>query len=892
VLHGRDSERTRLAALLDGARAGHAGTLLLHGEPGVGKSALLDDLVATAGEDVLVLRAQGVESEAPLPFAALHRLLRPVLGFLDGLPAPQARALRAAFGQADDADHSAAVEPFLAALATLSLLAEAAEETTVLCVIDDAQWLDRATTDAVLVAARRLGADRVAVVFAARDGEGATFAPDGIPSVALAPLSPDAALTLLTEAAGAGVPDEVADRLMTQAAGNPLALVELPTTLSGEQLSGAAPLPAQLHLTAGIERVFLDRCRRLPPAVQTLLLLAAADDSGHASTLRAAAAVLGVEPAALDEAERSGLLVVDAGTVRVRHPLVRSAVYQAATSRERREAHRALAEAIDPDVNPDRYAWHRAAAVDGPDPTVVADLTAAGERAERRGGYAAASAAYERAAELSGGQPRAALLYAAARTAWAAGQTAPARTLSAAARELADDPVVRADIDRLRGRIDVNIGSATDAHHTFAAAARAVSPVEPSRALELAVAAALLSTYGAGSGIDLDTAALSADAVTGQTPRTRCLGHLLRALTHSAAHDWASALASLGDALDAGAEVDDLDLLSHLGNTALHLGDDDAHHRCFTQRVTGRWADLRGNAEEALSLSASASAGQRQLTAAPLGWVTLLAALHGEPSADYDHLVTDLAAAARQPLGVLADPVHDLTRWAQGTRAAHEGDTRAALHHFGSIRVDAITRLVAVDRIDAAVRADDREQAAAWVKELASFTDATGWSWALAAVAHGRALLAEPADAPALFEAALSHHADAARRGGRPYDRARTELTYGELLRRSQRRVDARPHLRAALETFEDLRAEPLAARASQELRASGETARKRDPSTQLTLTPMERQVAGLVRQGLSNKDIAAQCWVSPRTVAFHLRNIFTKAGVTSRGELAQLDLA
>ncbi len=915
MLHGRDSERTRLAALLDGARAGHAGTLLLHGEPGVGKSALLDDLVATAGEDVLVLRAQGVESEAPLPFAALHRLLRPVLGFLDRLPAPQARALQAAFGQADDADHSAAVEPFLAALATLSLLAEAAEETTVLCVIDDAQWLDRATTDAVLVAARRLGADRVAVVFAARDGEGATFAPDGIPSVALAPLSPDAALTLLTEAAGAGVPDEVADRLMTQAAGNPLALVELPTTLSGEQLSGAAPLPAQLHLTAGIERVFLDRCRRLPPAVQTLLLLAAADDSGHASTLRAAAAVLGVEPAALDDAERSGLLVVDAGTVRVRHPLVRSAVYQAATSRERREAHRALAEAIDPDVDPDRYAWHRAAAVDGPDPTVVADLTAAGERAERRGGYAAASAAYERAAELSGGQPRAALLYAAARTAWAAGQTTPARTLSAAARELADDPVVRADIDRLRGRIDVNIGSATDAHHTFAAAARAVSPVEPTRALELAVAAALLSTYGADSGIALDTAALTADAITGQTPRTRCLGHLLRALTHSAAHDWAPALASLGDALDAGAEVADLDLLSHLGNTALHLGDDDAHHRCFTQMatgardagagmlvlyalprlgftqlVTGRWADLRGNAEEALSLSASA--GQRQLAAAPLGWVTLLAALHGEPSADYDHLLTDLAAAARQPLGVLADPVHDLTRWAQGTRAAHEGDTRAALHHFGSIRVDAITRLVAVDRIDAAVRADDREQAAAWVKELASFADATGWSWALAAVAHGRALLAEPADAPALFEAALTHHADAARRGGRPYDRARTELAYGELLRRSQRRVDARPHLRAALETFEDLRAEPLAARASQELRASGETARKRDPSTQLTLTPMERQVAGLVRQGLSNKDIAAQCWVSPRTVAFHLRNIFTKAGVTSRGELAQLDLA
>jgi DNA-binding CsgD family transcriptional regulator len=228
--------------------------------------------------------------------------------------------------------------------------------------------------------------------------------------------------------------------------------------------------------------------------------------------------------------------------------------------------------------------------------------------------------------------------------------------------------------------------------------------------------------------------------------------------------------------------------------------------------------------------------------------------------------------------------------WARGTQAAQAGDARAALHHLGSIRLSAISRLTAVDRIGAAVRAGETEQAAAWVKEFVPFAEGTAWPWALAAVEHGRALLAEPGQAPDHFEAALVHHrADA---GGRPYDRARTHLAYGEFLRRSQRRVDARSHLRAALETFEDLRAEPLAARAAQELRASGETARKRNPSTQLALTPMERQVAGLVRQGMSNKDIAEQCWVSPRTVAFHLRNIFTKAGVTSRGELAQLDLA
>ncbi|MEP6760051.1 MAG: AAA family ATPase [Sporichthyaceae bacterium] len=913
VLHGRGDESARLATLLDDARGGRAGTLLLHGEPGVGKSALLEDLVATAGADVQVLRAQGVESEAPLPFAALHRLLRPVLGILDRLPAPQARALRAAFGQADDVT----VEPFLAALATLSLLTEAAEDATVLCVIDDAQWLDQATADAVLVATRRLGADRVAVVFAARDGAGHTFAPDGVPTVALTPLSGEAARALLTDVTHAAVPDAVADRLMAQAAGNPLALVELPTTLSGAQLAGAEPLPAQLHLTTGIERVFLDRCRRLPPAVQTLLLVAAADDSGHVATVRAAAESLGADPDSMDVAERSGLLVVDGDTVWVRHPLVRSAVYQAATSRERREAHRALADALDEGDDPDRHAWHRAAAVDSPDETVVAGLTAAGARAEQRGGYAAAAAAYSRAAELTvGEQPRAEHLYAAARNAWSAGQTTPARTLSAAARDLADDRVLRADIDRLRGRIEVNVGSGVDAHRIFATAVRAVAADDATRALELAVAAALMSTYGSDSGTTLNATALAAAAIADESPGTRCLGHLLLSLTHASADQWAPALGSLRAALQAGTDVDDLYLLSHLGNAALHLGDDPAHHRCFTamvagardagagmlvlyalprlgftQLVTGQWTALRSSAEEALSLSVSA--GQQPLGAVPLGWLTLLAALQGQPAAEYDLRLVDLDAAAGQPLGVLADPVHDLMRLAQGTRASHDGDTTTALHHLASLRVSTLGRLVALDRIDAAVRAGDREQAAAWLKELVPFAEGTRWSWALAAVDHGRALLAEPIDTPALFESALAHHADAAAGGsGRPYDRARTHLAYGEFLRRSQRRVDARTHLRAALEVFEDLRAEPMVARAARELRASGETARKRDPSTQLDLTPMERQVAALVRQGMSNKDIAAQCWVSPRTVAFHLRNIFTKAGITSRGELAQLDLS
>ncbi|HSU37330.1 MAG TPA: helix-turn-helix transcriptional regulator, partial [Propionibacteriaceae bacterium] len=269
----------------------------------------------------------------------------------------------------------------------------------------------------------------------------------------------------------------------------------------------------------------------------------------------------------------------------------------------------------------------------------------------------------------------------------------------------------------------------------------------------------------------------------------------------------------------------------------------------------------------------------------PLAWLTLLAALQGR--ADYDPLLAELTEAAQRSLGILTDPVHDLTRWAAGTRAMHDGRTSAGLYHLSRMRLPTLTRMASVDRIEAAVRAGDPDQARVWIAELERFASVTRWAWALAARDFGRALLAAPADAPFLFESALAHQGHAAR----PYDLARTHLAYGELLRRSQRRVDARPQLRAAVETFADLQAEPLLARATSELRASGETARRRDPSTVLTLTPMELKVAQLVSRGLSNKDVAAQCWVSPRTVAFHLRNVFAKTAVTSRAELAHLPL-
>jgi DNA-binding CsgD family transcriptional regulator len=914
MLHGRERERAQLAALVEQARAGHAGVLLVLGEPGVGKSALLQDLVSAqhrtpASPATRVLRTAGVESESPLPFAALHRLLHPVVEF-ERLPSPQAAALRVAFGLADGPP----VEPFLVGVATLSALTDAAEDSPVLCVVDDAQWLDSASADALLFAARQLAADPVAVVFAARHtaGDADAFRPSGLPVLELGGLDEQAARQLLVEDDAQLLPGDVTDRLVRDSGGNPLALLELPTTLTADERRGAAPLPQQLTVTAAVERAFLHRCRRLSAEAQTLLLVAATDDTGRVDTVRAAADRLGVRPGAWQECERSGLLTVTGEVAAVQHPLVRSAVYQAATSLDRRHAHRALADTLRDD-DPDRATWHRAAAADGPDRDTADALHQAGLRAEQRGGYVAAAAVFERAAALTvDGPARATRLLAAARNAWASGQAVRARHLAASARKLVGDGLLRADIDRLRARIEVNVGSASDAHRIFVQAARAVAELDPDRALEMATAAALTRTYGGDSGATLteDVTAHLLTPAASATPRTGCLRLLLAALTASAGNDWARAVAALEPALAAGRQLEDLDVLGNLGNTALNLGDDEAtrffyatlvsgaresgagmvviyglERLAFAQLVAGQWAALRSSVDEALALARSV--GQSTLTAAPLAWLTLLAALTG--SDDYDHHLGQLeTVVATHHLGVLTDPVHDLTRWAKGNRAAAGGDSAGALHHLGAMRLPALRRMAAVDRLGAAVRAGEPAQALAWVQELAPFAAATSRPWALGAVEFGRALTADPDEAAQAFEGALGHY----RRASRPYDRARTQLAYGEFLRRRNRRVDARTHLRSALETFTDLGARPLAGSAGQELRASGETARRREPSTLLQLTPAERTIAQLVSTGLSNKDVAAQTWVSPRTVAFHLRNVFAKAGVSSRGELAQLDFS
>ncbi|RYC09596.1 helix-turn-helix transcriptional regulator [Nocardioides zhouii] len=913
MLVGREPERALLGALVDDARDGTAGAVVVRGDPGVGKSALLDAL-ATEATDVRLLRTQGLEVEAPLPFAALHRLLLPLTRLRDQLPPPQARALGVAFGE----DDGPSVEPFLVGVATLSLLTSAGEEGPVLCIVDDAHWLDPASAGALLFCARRLGADRVAMVFSAREGTAARFEAPGVDEVVLDGLDEDASRALLARQLGGSAAAGVVARLVEESRGNPLALLELPRELDTAQLTGAAPLPAQLHLTERVEQAFLDRSRRLPVPVQRMVLLAAADDSGRLDVVRDAARRLGLDEHALRAAVESGLILQTDDVVALRHPLVRSAIYQAAADDDRRQAHRALADSLSSSGEADRAVWHRAFAANDRgddhdhdhDDDLVDALADVGARSGRRGGYVAALAAYERAASLSTDPARrAGLMFAAARSAWACGQAERARALLTAAREVTEDPVLVCDIASLRGHIEVNIGSAPEGHRIFVEAAHAVCDVDAVRALQMGVLAAVMRTFGADSGTPLRFEDLLTATAGDDTVRTRCLRAMLVSMTEVADNRWAAAVDALALAFDLGGDVDDRDVLWNLGNAALQLGDDEGQRRfyshalsraresgavtaviyclqrlCFVHFVTGDHLAVRVSAEEALALGEGI--GQPAMTALPVAWLALLAAHQG--SDEYDDLACRLETlVAAHPLGITADPVHDLTRWAAAVRGTGRGDTAGALHHFSRIRLSFVARMVATQRLEAAARAGDATQARVWTDELEEFANEAAQPWARSAVAFGRSVTKD-GDVEKFFQLALAE----GRGREHPLDVARIELAYGEWLRRQQRRVDARQHLRHALDTFTDVRASAWSSRAEQELRASGETARKRDPSTQLQLTPMERKVAQLVSSGMSNKDVAAQCWISPRTVAFHLRNVFTKAGVTSRGELAQLDLS
>jgi DNA-binding CsgD family transcriptional regulator len=906
MLYGRDAERSALASLLDAARAARSGVLVLRGQAGAGKSALLQDAVEQAA-DMQVLEARGTESEAELAFAGLHQLLRPVLGQVEGLPRPQATALRAAFGlEQADGDNR-----FLVSVAVLSLLAEAAERRPVLCVVDDAHWLDEASAGALLFVARRLEAEGMAMLFAARSGDPRRFDAAGLPELEVRGLDGQAVAALLAARAATPVDPGVSERLAEQTGGNPLAVVELPSVLSPEQLSGAEPLPLQPPLTEGMERAFMERVHRLPGDAQTLLLVAAAEDAGRHDVVTAAAALLGVGAAALDAAEEAELVRVRTGALDFRHPLLRSAVYQAATTSQRRQAHRALAEVLQRRGDADRRAWHLAAAAVEPDERVVAELDAAAERARARGGFEAAGAAMERAAALTADPAaREGRLVAAAQDAWLAGRLGRAAGLLEVARPPASAPLVRADVGRLRGWIELSVGSVAVAQQLLVKAASDAAPADPGRARSILAGAAEAAWLESDRDAGAELGRIATRLGPPDSPSDGYFADLVGGFLHLLDGHPGKGVRLLTGTIELAERLADPGLLSLAAHHAFYVGDDDAAYRLNTrvaaaarldgkaaellfalprlaqaELLTGRWTAAAASAAEAVRLATGT--GQPALSAMPLAWLTLLAALRGDEDGFWSRVAETEQLAAAHSFGVFQGAVHDVVGWARAVQKATTARPASADSLLGELEHPVVITMAALDGVEAAVRAGRRASALERLDAIDAVAMDTGAPWAQARAAFAHGLLSEGHVAEGRFQEALDHH----RRARRPFERARTELAYGGLLRRGRRRVDARAHLGAALDSFEHLGAAPWAERARLELRASGQTTRRRDPSTLVQLTPQELQVARFVARGLSTREVAAQLFLSPRTVEFHLRNVFAKLGISSRTQLAQLPL-
>jgi DNA-binding CsgD family transcriptional regulator/tetratricopeptide (TPR) repeat protein len=856
-----------------------------------------------------VLRTAGVETEVDLAFAGLHQLVRPVLDLADRLPAPQAQALLGAFGLIDHGSE----DRFLVAAAALSLLSEAAEDGPVLCVVEDAHWLDRPSVEALTFAARRLDAEGVVIVVATRDE---TWA--GLPELRVGGLRPADATALLREHVENLAP-QVRDHLVEETGGNPLALIELAASLTPEQLADREPLPATLPLTGRVQEAFLGQVRLLPEASQRLMLVAAADDTGEPAVIFRAAESLGVGPDALEAAERAGLVEVDGtGRLAFRHPLVRAAVYQGATFMGRVAAHRALAAALDDEVHVERRVWHLAAAATGPDETIARDLERAGALAQRRGGYAVAGAAFERAAELSPAHPdRARLVAAAAQAAYQAGQMDRAAVLADQAESLIDDPVTAAEVSALRGRIAFARGSSVTAHDLLVTASRRV-PDPHDRAALLIEAARAAWNINDADRVTVTTEALIAIRLAPGDP----LGPLISAtIGHSdlMAGRVADAVARIREGVDGRADASadvaadlagDLETWVTHGGFALVTGDDTAALRlaasavaqCRTRGLAVRlpWAlTNQAMAEQHASRHAAAlvSASEGLRLARDLGQEAAVcrcesvlawaAALRGEE---------DRCRELAEDTARLADKYQLATIAMVATRALALLDLSLGRHEqavdriLGQIRgpgANPFSNIMIVpDLVEAAARAGRTDDLGESLAEFERWADATAQLWARAVSHRCRALVAGGEED---FGAAIRLHQQAGQRD-RPFERARTQLLYGEWLRRARRRADSRTHLMAAYETFERLGATPWADRASAELRASGATVRQRGAAT-TRLTPQESQVVRLAAEGGTNREIAAQLFLSPRTVAYHLYKAFPKLGVTSRTDLARLDL-
>jgi len=905
VLRGRQDECDILDRLLKDVRAGRSQVLVVRGEPGVGKSALLEYLVHSAS-GCRVSRAAGIEYEMELAYAGLHQLCAPMLDLRERLPEPQRDALETAFGL------SAKPPPdrFVVGLAVLGLLSEAAEERPLICVIDDAQWLDKASALTIAFVARRLLAESVGLVFAVRQlSEAREW--DGLPELRLGGLSASDARALLDSVWPGRLDEAVLNRVVAEAHGNPLALLELPRALTPEQLAGGFGLPNVTPLANRIEQSFLRRLESLPDDTRRLLLTAAAEPVGDTTLLWRAADGLGLAAEAADSAQTAGL--IDFGAlVRFRHPLVRSAVYQAAPVPDRREVHLALAEATDPEADPDRRAWHRAHAASGLDEPLADELERSAVRAQARGGIAAAAAFLERAAELTPDSARRGRrTLAAAQAKLESGAPEAAQELLAAAERCPLDELQRARLARLHAEIVFALRRGSDAPPLLLAAAKQLEPLDAGLAREAyleALGAAIFAGRLNGRVGPREVAAAARGSPPGQEP-PRPTDLLLDGLAIRFTEGYVAGVAPLRLALnafgqDAGGDEDDVRRWFWLPwLVAGDLWDDEMWHQLATRAVRlGRESGAlmvlplalgyravvhlhAGEFAQASALTEEAAAIEEATGSAPARYSSLLlAAWRGVEAEAVDFMNWGLENVTARGEG------RGIGGYGYGTAVLYNGlgryDTALAGARSACEYDDLGTcGFALLELVESGARSGAHEEAAAALRRLEERTSAVGTEWALGVQAWARALLSGGEAAEALYREAIER----LERSRIAVHLARAHLVYGEWLRRENRRVDAREHLRAAHEMFSDAGAQAFADRAERELLATGETARARTDETRGGLTPQEAQIARLARDGLSNPEIGAQLFISPRTVQYHLRKVFQKLDITSRNQLGRL---
>ncbi len=898
----RAGEREVLDRLLAQGREGQSAVLVVRGEAGIGKTALLR-YAARQASGYRVAQVAGVEAEMELPFAGIHQLCAPVLDQLDALPQPQQYALNVALGLAP----GQVPARFLVGLAVLGLLSAAAEERPLLCLVEDAQWLDAASGMILGFIARRLLAESLALVVAVREpNTGHDF--DGLPELLLRGLAEEDAHTLLMRAVPGRLDDRVRDRIVAETRGNPLALLDLPGSLSPAELAGGFEPLAATDLPRQLEDHYLQRAGELPEATQRLLLLAAAEPMGDATLVWRAAQGLGIESSSLVPAEDAQLIEVGA-RVRFRHPLVRSAVYRAATFSERRAAHGALGEVTDPDTDPDRRAWHLAHAAVGVDEGVAVELERSADRAQARGGATAAAAFLARATELTpdpAERGRRALAAAQAKVDAAAPEAA--LELLATAELAPLDELQRARLERLRAEIAFARSRGGDAPALLLEAARRLEPLDSAMArethLETIAAAMYAGRLGDRPGVREAAEAAQAAPVAQGPPRAIDL--LLDALATRYTEGYSAGVPPLRRALDAFREVDalnagDVRWLWLACRLAQDLWDDELWHVLATRGVrvardTGA-LNLLPNMLNYLA-AINVHSGDFANAAALIDEVDAITQATGLPPLKYAAAM--LAAARGDQAQALLDfswrnanargEGSALGLWWWLTALRHNGNGR-----YGEALADAQKACehedvmaygwALVELIEAGVRAGQEDEAAAALDRLTERTRASGTEWALGLEARSSALLSERQDAEPLYREAVERLALS--RGVVHFARAR--LLYGEWLRRENRRIDAREQLRVAHEMFSDIGAEGFAERARRELQATGETARKRTEDARGVLTPQEAQIARLAKDGLSNPEIGAQLFISPRTVQYHLHKVFMKLDITSRNQLGRV---